>query len=71
MDEFLMKDFYKNKKILITGHSGFKGAWMSLFLNQLGSAVSGLSDMKIQSGIYREIKKTKSLQMSLLGIFQI
>tara|TARA_Y100000389_G_scaffold203602_1_gene252582 strand:+ start:12915 stop:13964 length:1050 start_codon:yes stop_codon:yes gene_type:complete len=59
MDEFLMKDFYKNKKILITGHSGFKGAWMSLFLNQLGSTVSGLSDMKIQSGIYREIKKNK------------
>ncbi len=33
--------FYKNKKVLITGHTGFKGSWMSLVLLQLGAQVSG------------------------------
>lgn len=33
--------FYKDKKVLITGHTGFKGAWMSLVLLQIGADVSG------------------------------
>lgn len=33
--------FYKGKKVLITGHTGFKGSWMSLVLLQLGADVSG------------------------------
>lgn len=34
---------FKNKKILITGHSGFKGSWLSIWLNHLGANVFGLS----------------------------
>ena len=37
------KNFWKNKKIFITGHTGFKGAWMSLFLTELGAKVIGYS----------------------------
>ena len=37
------KNFWKNKRILITGFSGFKGAWMTLILNRLGSKVYGFS----------------------------
>lgn len=33
--------FYQGKKILITGHTGFKGSWMSLLLLLLGAEVSG------------------------------
>ena len=33
--------FYKGKKVLITGHTGFKGSWMSLVLLHLGAEVSG------------------------------
>ena len=36
--------FYKKKKILITGNTGFKGSWLSLTLSSLGSEVIGLSD---------------------------
>lgn len=32
---------YRNRKVLITGHTGFKGAWLSLWLNHLGSNVIG------------------------------
>lgn len=36
------KNFYKNKKVLITGATGFKGAWLSLWLNILGAKVYGV-----------------------------
>lgn len=34
---------YKNKKVLITGNTGFKGAWLSMWLNKLGANVMGYS----------------------------
>jgi CDP-glucose 4,6-dehydratase len=38
-----LKNFYKNKKVLITGHTGFKGAWLTQTLLELGSVISGIS----------------------------
>lgn len=38
-----MKEFYNNKKVLITGHTGFKGSWMSFLLHQLGADVTGIA----------------------------
>ena len=35
--------FWKNKNVLLTGHSGFKGTWMSIILNSYGSNVCGIS----------------------------
>ena len=35
--------YFKNKKIIITGHTGFKGSWLSIFLSLLGSKVYGIS----------------------------
>ncbi len=34
---------YKNKKVFITGHTGFKGSWLTLILNQIGANVKGYS----------------------------
>jgi len=34
-----IKDFYKGKKVYLTGHTGFKGSWMVLFLEKLGAEV--------------------------------
>jgi CDP-glucose 4,6-dehydratase len=33
--------FWKGKKVFLTGHTGFKGAWMSLLLNRFGAEVHG------------------------------
>jgi CDP-glucose 4,6-dehydratase len=38
-----LKKFWKNKRILIIGHTGFTGSWLTIFLNHLGSSVSGYS----------------------------
>ena len=35
---------FKNKKIIITGHTGFKGSWLSLWLNISGAKVYGISN---------------------------
>ena len=34
---------YKNKKILITGHTGFKGSWLTLWLSMIGAKLYGIS----------------------------
>ncbi len=49
---------YKDRKVLVTGHTGFKGAWLSIWLHQLGADVIGISldprtekDVFVLSGI--------------------
>ena len=37
------KKYFKNKTVLVTGHTGFKGSWLSLWLKILGAKVVGLS----------------------------
>jgi len=39
--ENLFNNIYKNRKVLVTGHTGFKGSWLCLLLNQLGADVYG------------------------------
>jgi CDP-glucose 4,6-dehydratase len=36
-------DFFSRRRVLVTGHSGFKGAWLSLWLQSLGAEVTGLA----------------------------
>ncbi|MCK6509344.1 CDP-glucose 4,6-dehydratase [Myxococcota bacterium] len=36
-------DLYRGRRVLLTGHTGFKGSWMALWLQQLGAHVCGLA----------------------------
>ncbi len=36
-------DFWRARRVLVTGHTGFKGAWLSLWLQALGAELSGLA----------------------------
>jgi len=38
----MYNNFYQNKKVLITGHTGFKGSWLALTLHELGAKVCGI-----------------------------
>ena len=40
----MFNNLYKNKKVLVTGHTGFKGSWLSSWLIQLGANVFGYSN---------------------------
>lgn len=59
----IFNSFYKGKRILITGHTGFKGSWLSIWLQELGADVVGVSldpyserDNFLLSGIGKKIK---------------
>lgn len=39
----MFQDFYKGKKVFVTGHTGFKGSWLSIWLKKLGAEVTGYS----------------------------
>ena len=44
---------YQRKRVLLTGHTGFKGSWMALWLHRLGAEVHGLAlPADTQSGVY-------------------
>lgn len=38
-----LEKFYKGKKILITGHTGFKGSWLAIWLHNIGAEVYGIA----------------------------
>lgn len=59
----LFNNFYKGKRVLVTGHTGFKGSWLSIWLHELGAEVIGIGlepfterDNYVLSGIGKKIK---------------
>lgn len=59
----IFNNFYKGKRVLVTGHTGFKGSWLSIWLHELGAEVIGISlntlterDNYVLSGIGKKIK---------------
>lgn len=38
-----MLSYFKDKRVLITGHTGFKGSWLTLLLCELGAQVTGFA----------------------------
>ena len=43
LDDMMDLSFYNGKRILLTGHTGFKGSWMSVLLVNAGAQVAGYS----------------------------
>ena len=39
----MLNNFWKNKKVFITGHTGFKGSWLTLILSQMDAKILGYS----------------------------
>ena len=46
-------DFWRDRRVLVTGATGFKGAWLALWLQSLGARVTGFSvDVPTQPSLY-------------------
>ena len=54
-------DFWRDRRVLVTGHTGFKGAWLSLWLATLGARVTGVSDAIPTDPSFFEITRTAEL----------
>ena len=64
-----MKKFYKNKKILVTGVTGFKGAWLSQWLISLGAKVYGLGYNPNQNkNLFYKLNLQKKVKTKLFDI---
>ncbi len=55
----ISKNFWKNKNVMVTGHSGFKGMWLSLVLKHFDAKVTGLSLENVNSDIYKSLNSKK------------
>ena len=76
-----MEKFFKNKKVLITGHTGFKGSWLSLWMSLLGARLYGISlsiptspshfdflNLKFEKDIRVDISKSNDIQKIICDI---
>jgi len=56
MGQIMFQDIYKNKKVLVTGHTGFKGSWLTTWLLKLEAKVIGISkDIPTRPSMFEEL----------------
>tara|TARA_B110000008_G_scaffold61680_1_gene61477 strand:+ start:14016 stop:15080 length:1065 start_codon:yes stop_codon:yes gene_type:complete len=75
--------FWKNKTVFLTGHTGFKGGWIALWLNDMGAKVHGFSlspssknnfftvakvESQIESSTIGDIRNEEELQAAMLFV---
>ena len=67
-----MKKFFKNKKVIVTGHTGFKGSWLTTWLTMFDAKVLGISkDLPYYPSLYNKLgisKKIKDLRFDIKKI---
>ena len=57
------KNFWKGKKVFVTGHTGFKGSWLVKTLSMLGAEISGYSDnVPTNPSIFESLSLSKILK---------
>jgi CDP-glucose 4,6-dehydratase len=66
---FVSPEFWCNKRVLITGHTGFKGSWLSLWLLNLGANVYGISlEPTTEESIFKKGNLAKSMNSIIQNI---
>lgn len=64
----MFNNIYKNKKVFLTGHTGFKGSWLSLWLTSLGAKVCGYSlEPNTNPSMFRELNIEDKIEKSVIG----
>jgi len=58
----MFSNIYNNKKVLITGNTGFKGSWLTVWLLKLGAKVYGISkDIPSEPSMFKEVQLKKKI----------
>ena len=64
-----LNNIFKNKKVIITGHTGFKGSWLTMWLLRLEANILGISNKIVtKPSNYDLVKKNKRLKSIFLDI---
>ena len=62
------KTFWNKKKVFITGHTGFKGGWLCIFLKLLGAEVTGYSlEPETKPNLFTLANIRKKIKKSIIG----
>jgi CDP-glucose 4,6-dehydratase len=65
----MFSNSYKGKKVLVTGHTGFKGTWLTTWLINLGAEVIGISkDIPTQTSMFEILGLTNKIQHHLIDV---
>ena len=67
LDEF-QSQIGKSKKILITGHTGFKGTWLTLLLERLGYELCGISLEAEKDSLFQTLNRAGAIQEKFIDI---
>ncbi|MGI1939168.1 CDP-glucose 4,6-dehydratase [Shewanella oncorhynchi] len=68
----MFNNVYKDKTVLVTGHTGFKGTWLSTWLLKLGAKVVGISDcIPTQPSMFEELKLAEKLEHHICDIREL
>ena len=59
--------FWHNKRVFVTGHTGFKGGWLSLWLQMLGAKLTGYSLQPSTNPNFFEVAQVAQEMMSIIG----
>lgn len=64
----LSPGFWRGRRVLVTGHTGFKGSWLALWLSSLGAEVTGYArGVPTAPALYDEGRVADTLQAALTG----
>tara|TARA_A100001011_G_scaffold339965_1_gene371703 strand:- start:724 stop:1761 length:1038 start_codon:yes stop_codon:yes gene_type:complete len=64
-----LQQFYKNKKILITGSSGFVGSWLAITLHQMGASIYGISlEPNTSPSIFKLLNLEEKIKQKYINI---
>lgn len=62
-------DFYKDKKVLITGYTGFKGTWLALWLHTLGADITGYAlEPETEPSVFDAVKLESNINSNFGNI---
>lgn len=61
------RSFWSGKRVLLTGHTGFKGAWTCLILSHLGARVYGLALPELTPSLFADVGIRATLAGEHLG----
>ena len=69
----MFNNIYKNKKVLVTGHTGFKGSWLALWLQSMGATVTGIALPPVTSPAHWDLLKLdmQSFYLDVRNIAQL
>ena len=67
--KLILQKIFKNKKVIITGHTGFKGSWLTMWLNISGAKIAGISnDYPLSLNHYQLLNLNKKILNKNLDI---